>query len=81
MLIESKTIFICQKRDVIYNVICAIQELNIIIVFCYTVVAALTESDSSQRINQEANLAAECGMIILDVLGLYCINFRVSIWS
>ncbi|XP_030838033.1 dedicator of cytokinesis protein 9 isoform X3 [Strongylocentrotus purpuratus] len=44
-------------------------------------VAALTESDAGQRINQEANLAAECGMIILDVLGLYCINFRTAMDS
>ncbi|XP_041482455.1 dedicator of cytokinesis protein 11-like isoform X3 [Lytechinus variegatus] len=44
-------------------------------------VAALTESDAGQRINQEANLAVECGMIILDVLGLYCTNFKTAMDS
>ncbi|XP_072180438.1 dedicator of cytokinesis protein 9-like [Diadema setosum] len=44
-------------------------------------VTALTENDASPRIAQEANLAAETSMIVLDVLGLYCTNFKAAMDS
>ncbi len=43
-----------------------------------SLVAALSESEAGHRIQQEANMANEVGLVVLDVMGLYCTHFKVT---
>ncbi|XP_022088047.1 dedicator of cytokinesis protein 9-like isoform X2 [Acanthaster planci] len=43
------------------------------------VVTAMAEAEGGPRVLQEANLGAEVGLIVLDVLGTYCTHFKPNL--
>ena len=51
---------------------------SLLTMFSRCAVFALTESGFAPRVLQEANLAAEVGLIVLDVMGTYCTHFKVG---
>ena len=49
--------------------------------FMFTVIApSASDADAMVKALQEANMATEVGLIVLDILFLYCNTFKVLWW-